>query len=127
VKQEVDGKVNGVAAVAEQLETSLNVSTTDGKREPEGDAKKTVLSFGVSPPDCRDAVLKAETCITLFQPVFVTGNANKLKEVKAILAAGTSGIDVTNQGVDGESLSRPIGLHLDAMFTREMFCRNCSP
>jgi hypothetical protein len=117
VKQEVDGKVNGVAAVAEQLETSLNVSTTDGKREPDGDAKKTVLSFGVSPLDCRDAVLKAETFITLSQPVFVTGNANKLKEVKAILAAGTSGIDVTNQGVDGESLSRSIGIHLDAKLT----------
>jgi len=35
--------------------------------------------------------------------VFVTGNANKLKEVKAILAAGTSGIEVTSQAVDGES------------------------
>lgn len=34
--------------------------------------------------------------------VFVTGNANKLKEVKAILAAGDSGIEVTNQAVDGE-------------------------
>ncbi|KAK1924268.1 inosine triphosphate pyrophosphatase-like protein [Papiliotrema laurentii] len=32
--------------------------------------------------------------------VFVTGNANKLKEVKAILAAGTSGIEVTSQAVD---------------------------
>ena len=32
--------------------------------------------------------------------VFVTGNANKLKEVQAILAAGTSGISVTNQAVD---------------------------
>lgn len=33
--------------------------------------------------------------------VFVTGNANKLKEVKAILAAGTSGIEVTSQSVEG--------------------------
>ncbi|WVF71513.1 inosine triphosphate pyrophosphatase [Kwoniella sp. CBS 6097] len=32
--------------------------------------------------------------------VFVTGNANKLKEVKAILAAGTSGVEVTSQAVD---------------------------
>ncbi|BEI86766.1 hypothetical protein CcaverHIS002_0701120 [Cutaneotrichosporon cavernicola] len=32
--------------------------------------------------------------------VFVTGNANKLKEVKAILATGDSGIEVTNQAVD---------------------------
>ena len=36
---------------------------------------------------------------------FVTGNANKLKEVKAILAAGDSGIEVTSQAVDGESLT----------------------
>lgn len=35
--------------------------------------------------------------------VFVTGNANKLKEVKAILAVGDSGIEVTNQAVDGMS------------------------
>ncbi len=34
--------------------------------------------------------------------VFVTGNANKLREVKAILAAGTSGIEATNQGLDGK-------------------------
>lgn len=34
--------------------------------------------------------------------VFVTGNANKLKEVKAILAAGDSGIQVTSQAVDGK-------------------------
>jgi hypothetical protein len=33
----------------------------------------------------------------------VTGNANKLKEVRAILAAGDSGIEVTSQAVDGES------------------------
>lgn len=33
--------------------------------------------------------------------VFVTGNANKLKEVKAILAAGTSRIEVTSQSVEG--------------------------
>nr|KIR50377.1 inosine triphosphate pyrophosphatase [Cryptococcus bacillisporus CA1280] len=32
--------------------------------------------------------------------VFVTGNANKLREVKAILAAGDSGIEVTSQSVD---------------------------
>ncbi|KAL7409060.1 putative DNA repair-related protein [Mrakia frigida] len=32
--------------------------------------------------------------------VFVTGNANKLKEVKAILSAGTSGIEVTSQALD---------------------------
>lgn len=38
-------------------------------------------------------------------PVFVTGNANKLKEVKAILAAGESGIEVTSQAVDGKSAS----------------------
>jgi len=36
--------------------------------------------------------------------VFVTGNANKLKEVQAILAAGTSGISVTNQAVDCKKL-----------------------
>ena len=36
-------------------------------------------------------------------PVFVTGNANKLKEVKAILAAGGSGIEVTSQAIDGMS------------------------
>lgn len=35
--------------------------------------------------------------------VFVTGNANKLKEVRAILASGSSGIEVTNQAVDGKS------------------------
>jgi inosine triphosphate pyrophosphatase len=35
--------------------------------------------------------------------VFVTGNANKLKEVKAILAVGGSGIEVTSQAVDGQS------------------------
>lgn len=35
--------------------------------------------------------------------VFVTGNANKLREVKAILAAGDGGIEVTSQAVDGES------------------------
>lgn len=34
-------------------------------------------------------------------PVFVTGNANKLKEVKAILATGDSGIECTSQAVDG--------------------------
>ena len=33
--------------------------------------------------------------------VFVTGNAGKLREVKAILAAGDSGIEVTSQAVDG--------------------------
>ncbi|WVO16161.1 inosine triphosphate pyrophosphatase [Cryptococcus depauperatus] len=32
--------------------------------------------------------------------VFVTGNANKLREVKAILAAGGSGIGCTSQAVD---------------------------
>ncbi|ORY33949.1 DNA repair-related protein [Naematelia encephala] len=32
--------------------------------------------------------------------VFVTGNANKLKEVKAILAAGGSDIQVTSQAID---------------------------
>jgi hypothetical protein len=35
--------------------------------------------------------------------VFVTGNANKLKEVKAILASGEGGVEVTNQAVDGVS------------------------
>jgi inosine triphosphate pyrophosphatase len=39
--------------------------------------------------------------------VFVTGNANKLKEVKAILAAGDSGIEVTSQAVDGQSVHFP--------------------
>lgn len=39
----------------------------------------------------------------LTRAVFVTGNANKLKEVKEILAAGDSGIEVTSQAVDGES------------------------
>jgi len=37
--------------------------------------------------------------------VFVTGNANKLKEVQAILAAGTSGISVTNQAVDCKQIA----------------------
>ncbi|WVW83968.1 inosine triphosphate pyrophosphatase [Kwoniella bestiolae CBS 10118] len=32
--------------------------------------------------------------------VFVTGNANKLKEVQAILASGESGVSVTSQAVD---------------------------
>ncbi|WWC89270.1 inosine triphosphate pyrophosphatase [Kwoniella dendrophila CBS 6074] len=32
--------------------------------------------------------------------VFVTGNANKLKEVQAILAAGGSGVSVTSQSVE---------------------------
>ncbi|WVR09759.1 inosine triphosphate pyrophosphatase [Kwoniella sp. DSM 27419] len=32
--------------------------------------------------------------------VFVTGNANKLREVQAILAAGDSGVTVTSQSVD---------------------------
>ncbi|WWC94202.1 inosine triphosphate pyrophosphatase [Kwoniella sp. B9012] len=32
--------------------------------------------------------------------VFVTGNANKLKEVQAILASGDSGVSVTSQAVD---------------------------
>ncbi|OCF60637.1 inosine triphosphate pyrophosphatase [Kwoniella mangroviensis CBS 10435] len=32
--------------------------------------------------------------------VFVTGNANKLKEVQAILASGASGVSVTSQAVD---------------------------
>lgn len=34
--------------------------------------------------------------------MFVTGNANKLREVKAILDAGGAGIEVTNQAVDGK-------------------------
>jgi hypothetical protein len=38
--------------------------------------------------------------------VFVTGNANKLKEVKAILAAGDSGIEVTSKAVDGKYNAR---------------------
>ena len=40
----------------------------------------------------------------LSQPVFVTGNANKLREVKAILAADSSEspIEVTAQAVDGK-------------------------
>ncbi|KAK4686133.1 XTP/dITP diphosphohydrolase, partial [Tremellales sp. Uapishka_1] len=32
--------------------------------------------------------------------VFVTGNANKLKEVQAILASGASGLTITSQSVD---------------------------
>ena len=32
--------------------------------------------------------------------VFVTGNANKLREVKAILAAGNGELEITNEDVD---------------------------
>lgn len=39
----------------------------------------------------------------LIHIVFVTGNENKLREVKAILAAGGTGVEVTSQAVDGES------------------------
>jgi inosine triphosphate pyrophosphatase len=41
--------------------------------------------------------------IAAHRTVLVTGNANKLKEVKAILAAGDSGIEVTARAVDGKS------------------------
>lgn len=34
--------------------------------------------------------------------VFVTGNQNKLKEVREILAAGGTGIHVTSKALDGE-------------------------
>lgn len=37
-----------------------------------------------------------------FKIVFVTGNANKLREVKAILAEGGAPIEITAQAVDGE-------------------------
>lgn len=43
-----------------------------------------------------------------YSSAFVTGNANKLKEVKAILAAGDSGIEVTSEAVDGEHLKHCI-------------------
>jgi inosine/xanthosine triphosphate pyrophosphatase family protein len=49
---------------------------------------------------------KAELTLSIFSgTVFVTGNANKLKEVQAILAAGTSGISVTNQAVDCKQIA----------------------
>jgi hypothetical protein len=50
--------------------------------------------------------------------VFVTGNANKLKEVKAILAAGDSGIEVTSKAVDGKSAITGIELTTSARSTR---------
>lgn len=46
--------------------------------------------------------------LALLTPVFVTGNANKLKEVKAILAKGDSGIECTSQAVDGEIFLPPL-------------------
>lgn len=36
-------------------------------------------------------------------PVFVTGNANKLKEVKAILATGETKMEITSRAIDCES------------------------
>jgi hypothetical protein len=50
--------------------------------------------------------------------VFVTGNANKLKEVKAILAAGDSGIEVTSKAVDGKSAIIRLKLTNSARSTR---------
>lgn len=44
-----------------------------------------------------DVARCADPCV-----VFVTGNANKLREVQQILAVGDSGIQVTNQALDGE-------------------------
>lgn len=35
--------------------------------------------------------------------VFVTGNANKLKEVKAILAAGETKMEITSRAIDCKS------------------------
>jgi inosine triphosphate pyrophosphatase len=35
-------------------------------------------------------------------PVFVTGNANKLKEVKAILSQGGNPIEIDNQALDSQ-------------------------
>jgi hypothetical protein len=63
------------------------------------------------------------------QPVFVTGNANKLKEVKAILAAGDSGIEITSKAVDGKS--RHLKRDQDLMYsargtghdTRSSYCQ----
>ena len=49
--------------------------------------------------------------------VFVTGNANKLKEVKAILAAGDSGIEVTSKAVDGKSSDMRLKLTTSARST----------
>lgn len=37
-------------------------------------------------------------------PVFVTGNANKLKEVKAILSEGGNPIDIDSQSLDSKYL-----------------------
>jgi hypothetical protein len=46
--------------------------------------------------------------------VFVTGNANKLREVKAILAAGGTGVEVTSQAVDGQFSG---SMHCVALFS----------
>jgi len=54
--------------------------------------------------------------------VFITGNANKLKEVKAILAAGGSGIEVTSQAVDGElGVSVPVPRICNMAFVRNVW------
>lgn len=45
----------------------------------------------------------AEKHMLIGPSVFVTGNQNKLREVKAILQSGGSNIEVTCQGVDGMS------------------------
>jgi inosine/xanthosine triphosphate pyrophosphatase family protein len=37
-----------------------------------------------------------------FSAVFVTGNANKLKEVKAILSEGGKPIEIESQSLDGK-------------------------
>jgi inosine/xanthosine triphosphate pyrophosphatase family protein len=67
--------------------------------------------------------------------VFVTGNANKLKEVKAILAAGDSGIEVTSKAVDGESAiaelkltpsPRSTGYNARSSYRKMPSCRRCS-
>lgn len=52
---------------------------------------------------------------TLKLSVFVTGNANKLREVKAILAAGDSSIEVTSQAVDGMFIVLSMTFYMLAM------------
>ena len=61
-------------------------------------------SFGMSLRryGAQNPLLYAHTSTPL---VFVTGNANKLREVQQILAVGDSGIQVTNQALDGGSPS----------------------
>jgi len=66
-------------------------------------------SFGVSFPSLFTLLLTVPLTSNHHHPfwfpsiVFVTGNANKLREVQQILAVGDSGIQVTNQALDGES------------------------